>query len=144
MFLVKLRIEDHAGKDEMLALARSLVAKARSGHDFADLARAFSKGPKAADGGDWGMMHYGSHRVEAVNEALATLPVGGVSDPIVSDGTTYIVKVAGRIEGRVVPFTEVQDQCRDAVRNAKRLAMVNEYIQGLYAKNHVEIYDDAL
>jgi len=144
MCLVKLRLEDHADQEEMLALARSLVAKARSGEDFARLAQAFSKGPKATEGGDWGMMHYGSHRVEAVNDALRTLPVGGVSDPILDGGNLYIVKVAGRIEGRVMPFTEVQDECRDAVKAAKRQKLVARYVASLYEKNHVEIYEDAL
>lgn len=144
MMLIKLQLKDHASHEAMMSLARSLVARARSGEDFRDLAREFSRGPKAADGGDWRMMHRGSHRLDAVNEALATLPVGSVSDPIVADTSVYIVKVADRIVGRVVPFTEAQEECRRAVREMKRADMVAQYVQDLYEKNHVEIHEENL
>ena len=144
MQLIRLRQEDHTDEAAMLNLARSLASRARTGEDFGKLAREHSKGPKADDGGDWGMMHRGSYRVEAVNEALATLPVGGVSDPIVHERNVYIVKVAGRVKDRVVPFTEVQDECRNAVKRAKQSQMVARYIDSLYVRNHVEVYEDNL
>jgi parvulin-like peptidyl-prolyl isomerase len=144
VLMIKLRLQDHADEKAMMSLARSLVSRARSGEDFGKLARQFSRGPKAADGGDWGMMHRGSHRLEAVNEAQATLPVGGVSDPIVDNGSVTLVKVAQRQVGRTIPFTEVQDECRLAVARAKRDQMVAEYVKTLYSKNFVEVYDENL
>jgi parvulin-like peptidyl-prolyl isomerase len=144
MQLIKLRLEDHADLEGMLALARSLSGRARKGEDFATLAREYSKDPKAAEGGDWGLLHQGSFRVEAVNEALFTLPVGGVSEPIVDGNAVYIIRVAGRIEGRVIPFTEVQDECRDAAKRAKREKLVAEFVQRLYDKSHIEVHEENL
>ena len=69
------------------------------------------------------------------DEMKAELPFGEI------EGLNETFQLYPPVEARV---TEVQDECRDAVRNAKRLAMVNDYIRDLYAKNHVEIYDDAL
>lgn len=144
MQIIKLRLADHADREAMLNLGRSLVRRARAGEDFGKLAREFSRGPKASAGGDWGMMSRDCHRVDAVNNALATLPVGGVSDPIVDGDSVIIVRVAERQIGRTIPFTEVQDECRAAVRAAKREQLSGEYVKSLYGKNFVEVHEENL
>lgn len=135
---------DYPTAEEMLALARSLVARLRAGEDFGHIARKYSRGPKADDGGDWGMVGQGAHRVEAVNEFLFSAPLGTVSDPIVDGPFCHIIRVARRLEGRTKPFTEVQDECRAAIENAKRAALIDSYVDALRARNYVEVYEDAL
>lgn len=144
LLLIKLRREDHADQKAMLNLAASLAARARGGEDFSKLAREFSRGAKAAEGGDWGLMHRGSHRVEAINRAQETLAVGAVSDPIVDGTDVYIIKLADRQVGRTIPFTEVQQECRAAVMRTKRDEMINEYVKTLYSKNFVEVHEENL
>ncbi len=144
VLLIKLEQKDFADAKAMLSLASSLAARIRGGEDFGKLAKQFSRAAKAAEGGDWGLMERGSHRVEAINEAQATLPVGGVSDPIVDGQDVYIIKVADRQVARTIPFTEVQQECRAAVVRSKRDEMVNDYVKSLYSKNFVEVHEENL
>jgi peptidyl-prolyl cis-trans isomerase SurA len=144
MQLIKLRLADHANREAMLSLGRSLSRRAQMGEDFGKLAREFSRGPKASAGGDWGMMHRDCHRVDAINKALATLAVGGVSEAIVDRDSVYIVRVAERQIARTIPFTEVQEECRAAVKAAKREQLSAEYVKSLYEKSFVEVYEENL
>jgi parvulin-like peptidyl-prolyl isomerase len=144
VLLIKLEQKDFADAKAMQSLAASLAARIRGGEDFGKLAKQFSRAAKAAEGGDWGLMERGSHRVETLNEAQATLPVGGVSEPIVDGQDAYIIKVADRQVARTIPFTEVQQECRAAVVRSKRDEMVNDYVKSLYGKNFVEVHEENL
>ncbi|MBV7298858.1 peptidylprolyl isomerase SurA [Enterovibrio paralichthyis] len=56
---IQLRLDEDAQKterDAVAAKAKELVTELNSGRDFAALALANSKGPKALNGGDWGWM----------------------------------------------------------------------------------------
>lgn len=53
---IQLRVEDGQDKSEAQALANKLVGELKHGADFAQMAYAYSKGPKALQGGDWGWM----------------------------------------------------------------------------------------
>lgn len=56
---IQLRLDEDAEKAEREAVAskaKTLVSELESGRDFAALALANSKGPKALNGGDWGWM----------------------------------------------------------------------------------------
>ena len=80
----------------------------------------------------------------AVDTALFTQPVGTVCDPIVCPRDVYVVKILERVEGRTIPFTEVQGEIETAVRNAKFEEMVGEYLQRLYEKAYIKIYEENL
>ncbi|MBA5762141.1 peptidylprolyl isomerase SurA [Vibrio sp. 404] len=53
---IQLRVGDGEDKAEAQALANELVQKLKAGENFEKLAYAYSKGPKALQGGDWGWM----------------------------------------------------------------------------------------
>ncbi|MCY9802920.1 peptidylprolyl isomerase SurA [Vibrio scophthalmi] len=53
---IQLRVNDGDDKSQVEAQAKELVKKLNNGEDFAKLAYAYSKGPKALQGGDWGWM----------------------------------------------------------------------------------------
>jgi len=144
MQLIRLRRKDYPNTEAVLSLARSLVRRARSGEDIAALARKYSTGSRAGEGGLWPNLHQGSYREDAVDEALFTQPVGTVCDPIACPRDVYVVKILERVEGRTVPFTEVQGEIETAVSNAKFEEMVGEYLQRLYEKAYIRIYEENL
>ncbi len=53
---IQLRVDDGQDKSTAETLANKLVNDLRNGADFAQMAYAYSKGPKALQGGDWGWM----------------------------------------------------------------------------------------
>ncbi|HFS8458722.1 peptidylprolyl isomerase SurA [Vibrio cholerae] len=53
---IQLRVDDGQDKNAAEALANKLVNDLKNGADFAQMAYAYSKGPKALQGGDWGWM----------------------------------------------------------------------------------------
>ncbi|GHY81806.1 survival protein SurA [Vibrio cholerae] len=53
---IQLRVDDGQDKSAAESLANKLVNDLRNGADFAQMAYAYSKGPKALQGGDWGWM----------------------------------------------------------------------------------------
>ncbi|EKF9206899.1 peptidylprolyl isomerase SurA [Vibrio cholerae] len=53
---IQLRVDDGQDKSAAETLANKLINDLRNGADFAQMAYAYSKGPKALQGGDWGWM----------------------------------------------------------------------------------------
>ncbi len=53
---IQLRVDDGQDKSTAETLANKMVNDLRNGADFAQMAYAYSKGPKALQGGDWGWM----------------------------------------------------------------------------------------
>ncbi|ELJ8549066.1 peptidylprolyl isomerase SurA [Vibrio paracholerae] len=53
---IQLRVDDGQDKSAAENLANKLVNDLKNGADFAQMAYAYSKGPKALQGGDWGWM----------------------------------------------------------------------------------------
>jgi len=144
MQLIRLRRRDYAGAEAVLSLARSLVRRARNGEDFAALARKYSTGSRASEGGLWPSLGKGSYHEDAVDAALFSQAVGTVCDPIVCPRDVYVIKPLERVKGRTIPFTEVQDEVEAAVRNAKFEEMVGRYIQKLYQKAYIRIFQKNL
>ncbi|MDX1516810.1 MAG: peptidylprolyl isomerase [Woeseiaceae bacterium] len=77
---------------ETLELADSIVAQAREGADFRQLAVRYSEGPTALEGGALGWMQ-GEAVPTVFTEILAPLGSGDVSDPYRTATSVHIVKV---------------------------------------------------
>lgn len=76
--------------------AEGIVAQARSGKDFAELAKAFSEGPYADKGGDLGQDVPLSRLPQSLQPALTTLPIGGITDAIREGNTFFIFRLNDR------------------------------------------------
>ncbi|MBI4616523.1 MAG: peptidyl-prolyl cis-trans isomerase [Planctomycetes bacterium] len=116
-----------------LDLARSIVLQLRQGADFAELARQYSHGPGAKEGGGWptevvdgkevwAYLKPGTARPE-VEQAAFSLAAGEVSEPIpVQIGlrtVVFVVQVVESIPARVLSLREVQSSIRDSLYEKK-------------------------
>ncbi len=119
--------------------AEMVHRRASSGEDFARLAERYSHGVMAKKGGDWGMITPGAFRVEGVNRAIEDLDAGEVGWIVEDAEAFYVVKVEAREPGRVVPFTEVQDELEAEIRDRKYNETVSSYIQDLYERSYVQV-----
>lgn len=75
--------------------AKEILAKARGGENFADLARAYSQGPSAKQGGDLGYFSRGE-MVPEFEEAAFALNPGEISDVVETMYGYHIIKCEDR------------------------------------------------
>ncbi|KVE00089.1 hypothetical protein WS85_21610 [Burkholderia anthina] len=101
--------------------ARQILARLKKGEDFGGLARQFSKGPAAAQGGALNWISFKTP-IEAghtqnwpqpLAEALVKLPQGGMTREPVQVGDAYwIVRADDKRPTQVPPFDQAKDTLR--------------------------------
>ncbi len=105
---------------------------------FAEVAKAHSDGFNAEQGGVHDWTTQGALKAAAVDQAIFSLPVGQMSPILESDTGFHIVRVLERKEAGCTPFTEVQPQIRDQLRQQRFRAKVDEYLAELH--KHARIW----
>lgn len=121
-----LKGEDGATK----ARASALVARARAGESFTDLAKAQSQGATAASGGDLGEVARGDLSPDLASLAFS-LEAGGISEPVLQGGGYRILKVVEKKDGSVVPFAEAREEINRRLSQTRIAAVYEEYLAGL-------------
>lgn len=104
---------DAAAKAE--TKARDVLKRARSGGDFADLARRYSEDSTAQAGGDLKCFARGQ-MVKDFEDAAFSLPEGGLSDLVRSPFGFHIIKVTGSRPPHTTPIEEVRDTLRQEIQ----------------------------
>ena len=92
---ILLPVDDAAQRQAVLDLANRLASQVRQGAEFTGIARQFSKSASAATGGDIGWIQEGE-LIDEANQALASLEVGQVSDPVRTPDGYLILRIAER------------------------------------------------
>lgn len=106
----------HGGKTESLETLDKAVEQLRQGKSFEEVARQYSDGPTATDGGTWEWTDVGSFADGRIERALFELPVGTISQVLADDNTFQIVRAAEREDGGPTPFEDVQEAIKRALR----------------------------
>ncbi|MFZ5927891.1 MAG: peptidylprolyl isomerase [Acidobacteriota bacterium] len=117
-------------------LARDLVAKARAGADFSELARKYSDDEETrAKGGDYTPLKPNDTNLPPqIRTAIFSLRPGQVSDPVRQTGGFWIF----RLTEFVTPSLEdVRSEVYSAVREAK----FREWIEGIQKSVQLEVRD---
>ncbi len=106
--------EDPSDKEEARSLERKsqeILAKLKAGGDFGGLARKFSQGPGAGEGGDMGYFK-GSELNPRLRRVVRDMSAGDISEPIIMPSGIQIIKVLEKHGGGIRPFEEVEDAIR--------------------------------
>jgi peptidyl-prolyl cis-trans isomerase SurA len=85
--------------EKVKADADNLETQIKQGAQFSAVARQFSQTPTAAQGGDLGVIVEGQLPSKELNDALAKLTPGEVTNPVRAPGGYYILYLRGREEG---------------------------------------------
>lgn len=105
------------------AKAEKLMAEAKAGADFAELAKKNSEGPTASEGGDLGTFTKGQ-MVGPFDDLVFSMKPGDI-DIVQTDFGWHVVKLHEITPARTTPLEQVRDEIVTALREkeAARLAM---------------------
>lgn len=128
--------------DDRAAIHRQMepiFERARSGEDFAALAREYSEDSGTREeGGDTGFFQHGA-MVKPFEEVAFALEPGEISDPVETGYGLHIIRVEEHKEAELLPLDEVREFLRDHVREEKTESAVRAEIDELRAAADVEV-----
>ena len=103
--------QDPKDETELLALKKKgeeILAKLKAGENFQVLARQYSQGPGAEEGGYLGVFKF-DELDPGLKKVLEVIPEGGFSDLIVRQNGIQIIMVVRKEGGKVRSFEDVKD-----------------------------------
>jgi len=128
-------------EDEAAAVrkeARSVLDRARKGEDFTELAKKYSRGPEANEGGVLGYFKR-KELMPELEEVGFKLKVGEISDLVNSPMGLHILRVLDRKGGEPKSFAEVQNKIRDEMIQVEAEKKYNEWMKDLKSKAYILI-----
>src|SRR3990172_4195238 len=123
--------------------AEAVLAQAKAGADFAELARQHSEDTSAENGGDLGLFGKGQ-MVPEFEAAAFALQEGQLSDLVRSTYGFHIIKLNGRQAAFVRPLDSVRDEIRNTLTQEKARAKMEEAVDSAAEKLRVSGSVDAL
>src|SRR5208283_905833 len=125
--LISASADDPAKVAEAKAKADDLEARLHAGGDFAQLARSFSDGPTAAQGGDLGQYKRGQLG-KLLEDQTFNLNTGQYTEPILTRQGYIILKVVQHIPGGPRPFKDVMSDVEEAYYMSRMEPAIREYL----------------
>lgn len=136
------KIDKKAAEGEITrvtAAAAKVLQEAKSGKDFAELAKKYSDDPAAAkDGGDLGTFKKGD-MIPEIERALDTMKPGEISDLVRTPAGIHIIKLEERTKGKAKPFEEVNAEIEDFLYKKKSEDRFNQWVNDLRKGAAIEI-----
>lgn len=120
------------------AQAQDIEAKLKAGADFSQLAKQFSSGPTAQDGGDLGDFKRGA-LAKVLEDQTFNLPVGGFTAPIRTKQGYVLLKVTQHTPGGVPAQQEVEGQVEQAVYMDQMEPALRKYLTRLREEAYIDI-----
>ena len=120
--------------------AKQVKKMADSGQSFEALARRYSQGPGAENGGLIGTFKRGEMAPQLEQIAFG-MPVGEVSGPIVGPTGVHLMKIdSAQTNGPRISLDQVKDEIRTALHNQAMDERFRDWIaKNLKSKHHIEV-----
>ena len=138
IFLIRKNPKDEEEFRELKVTGEDILARLRNGEDFARLAKVFSQGPGADEGGN-----LGTFKVDQLDPALAKalegLDAGQVTDLIIKANGIQILKVIKRQKGEVKPLEEVREKIDATLYQQEVNRRYEAWIQELRRETYTKI-----
>lgn len=131
-----------ATPDARLAAARAkaedLLAQIQKGASFEDLAKKYSNGPSADQGGDLGLFKRGTLAKELEDKTFA-MKAGEVSDVIQTKQGFVILKVSQHQQAGIPTLKDVEPRIQDAIYMQKLEPALRAYLTKLREDAYIDI-----
>lgn len=136
------KITEKAPAEEIkraMTTALGVLADAKSGKDFIELAKTYSEDPAARkDGGDLGIFKKGDMLPELVQAILGMKP-GEVSELVYTPAGFHIIKLEERISGKLRPFESVKTEIEESLYRKKSEDRFAQWAKELRSKASIDI-----
>jgi peptidyl-prolyl cis-trans isomerase SurA len=120
------------------AKADSIAAKVQAGEKFDELAKTYSGGPTASQGGDLGLFKRGA-LAKVLEDQTFVLPTGGVTAPIRTRQGFVILKVTDHQEAGVPPLKDIEPQIQEAMYYQAMQPALRAYLTKLREEAYIDI-----
>jgi peptidyl-prolyl cis-trans isomerase SurA len=118
--------------------ANDLLKQIRDGANFEDIAKKYSDGPSAADGGALGLFKRGQLAKELEDKTFAMKP-GEVTDVIRTKQGYVILKVVDHQQAGIPPMKDVLPKIEDALYYQKLQPALRAYLTKLREEAYIDI-----
>ena len=126
------------GLAEALTKARRAMDDLKRGEKFEDVAMRYSDGANALQGGRLGLVRHGE-LIPTIEQAVAHLVPGGISDIIESPEGIQIIRMDDRKPKQFRQFEEVRREVQELVYQRKSEDMYQSWLVELKNKAYIEI-----
>ncbi|HJV62682.1 MAG TPA: peptidylprolyl isomerase [Albitalea sp.] len=128
------QLSQEAAIKRLAEFKREILSRSKS---FEQLARDNSEDGSGPQGGDLGWASPGQF-VPEFEEAMNALPVGGLSDPVVSRFGVHLIQVVDRRQTSL-DLKQQREQARNVLREQKFEAAYNDWLRDLRARAYIEM-----
>jgi peptidyl-prolyl cis-trans isomerase SurA len=129
---------DDAAATAAKAKAADLQTRLQAGGDFSQLAKSFSDGPTAAQGGDLGQYQPGA-LPKLLEDKTFSLKAGQFTEPILTRQGYVILKVIEHVPAGPRPYKDVQDQVEDAFYMSQMEPALRAYLSKMRDEAAIQI-----
>jgi peptidyl-prolyl cis-trans isomerase SurA len=136
-----LRIKDPDSAEEIAqvrAAGGEILQELNRGRDFSEMARKYSQGPGAPEGGDLGWIAMDQLETK-LREAIATLSPGEYTDLRPAPSGFQIITVVEEKEAGVRPLEEVRDEIYSTLYKKQVEEKYAAWIQELREKSYIKV-----
>jgi peptidyl-prolyl cis-trans isomerase SurA len=116
--------------------ANDALAELKAGQRFAEIAKKYSDGPSAEQGGDVGFMKEASLAPD-IAAVVAKLDVNEFSNPIQTRYGYIILKVLERYSAGIPKFEEVEQRVNEVLYDQKMQPDLREYLKRLRKESYI-------
>ncbi|MDP3980725.1 MAG: peptidylprolyl isomerase, partial [Chlamydiota bacterium] len=132
-------IKKSSDHDAAQAKLTEVQKKLSEGVPCETVAKEYSEGPKASEGGDLGFFARGK-MLPQIEEKAFQLNVGEISPVIESDIGYHIIQLKARKKERVKPLSEVYSEIQDIIQQGKIQEARTAWLKELRKKAYIAIY----
>lgn len=115
--------EDTSAKEAALALSEQLLESINRGEDFGELAKEYSHGHRAPQGGLWTPATVGAlaEPYDVVEQRCLEMEPGEISGPVVSGKHVFIIRLENKRQEGYEPFEDVQRKIENEIQLKHRI-----------------------
>ena len=136
--ILLLKFKPEQEKTTIKSHAEELLQRIRFGEDFGALAKQYSEGPNAVDGGDMGFVTRGE-TIKEIDEVIFSLEEDQVSEAIETQVGYNIVKVEEKVPEYEFSLAEATPMIRKRLYEREAELTLREFIDNLKEEAYVDI-----